>query len=310
MIYTLTLNPALIHTYHLESFSCNEPLDVQKSRTDFKGNGLNVSLMLNNLQTANIATGLVGGHNGHQLELLLQNQGIDTLLHPISDDTRSCIQLYSKADQNQQMAIREPCPEITDDEVGGLLSLVTKSAQLGDWWVLTGELPAGLPPDTYQRLIKIIHSAGGYTLIDSCGDALKLACQASPNVVKLNLKEALVTLNLPAETQANKLDIARAVQALGTKAVVLSLGAEGAVLATEDRLELHKAPLIQAKDSTGAGDSMVAGLVWGLSQKHPMEFALRFGMACGAATAAEEGSQLGALHDIQIILGEMETQDH
>lgn len=306
MIYTLTLNPSFDREYRINEFAFNRVTRSANSRSDCGGKGLNVSRMLHALNTQNIAVALVGGSTGELLDQELQKLGIDTLLLNINDETRSNISIV-QSDNLQHLKINEQGPSVSPQEIKSLTELVAKNVQKGDWWVLAGSLPMGCEPTIYRDLIRQIHKAGAFTILDTSGEALRFGCEATPTVVKPNMAEALGLIGWTDEESASARDVAKAVQKFGAENVVLSLGCDGAVLATAESVELYASAIIEEKNPTGAGDSLVAGLVWGLSQNHPIEYALRFGMACGAATAAENGTQLGSLHDIQRILGELES---
>jgi fructose-1-phosphate kinase PfkB-like protein len=83
-------------------------------------------------------------------------------------------------------------------------------------------------------------------------------------------------------------------QAMGVANVVVSLGKAGALLADGAEIVMVASPKIDEQNPIGAGDSMVGGLVWGLSQGHTVAEALRWGIACGAATASMSGTAVGS----------------
>jgi fructose-1-phosphate kinase PfkB-like protein len=79
----------------------------------------------------------------------------------------------------------------------------------------------------------------------------------------------------------------------GAQNVVVSMGKDGALLHTAEETWLTHSPKIQEKNPIGAGDSMVGGLVWALSQGIPLKEALGWGVASGAATASLSGTEVG-----------------
>ena len=74
--------------------------------------------------------------------------------------------------------------------------------------------------------------------------------------------------------------------------VVVSMGSEGAKLFDKDKTYFVSAPKVEKKSTVGAGDSMVGGMVWALSQNLPLEDVLKWGVACGSAATMNEGTQL------------------
>ena len=81
---------------------------------------------------------------------------------------------------------------------------------------------------------------------------------------------------------------------MGTQNVVISMGKKGALLQTADESWLVHSPKIQEKNPIGAGDSMVGGLVWGLSQGYSIKESLGWGAASGAASASMSGTDVGS----------------
>jgi 6-phosphofructokinase 2 len=71
------------------------------------------------------------------------------------------------------------------------------------------------------------------------------------------------------------------------EAVVVSLGAEGALLASGDGCERFASPDVKVQSRVGAGDSMVAGIILALARGESLREAVRFGVAAGASPGTE-----------------------
>jgi len=109
-------------------------------------------------------------------------------------------------------------------------------------------------------------------------------------------------MGLPVDSPANIAAAAQAMRDLGVGHVVVSLGKQGALLADADGVWWANSPTIEEKNPIGAGDSMVGGLVWGLSQEMALPQALRWGIACGAATASRSGTAVGTREMVETLL--------
>ena len=81
--------------------------------------------------------------------------------------------------------------------------------------------------------------------------------------------------------------------------VVLSLGAEGALLVTAQECERFAAVPVEGRSTVGAGDSMLAGIVLCLSREMPLREAVRFGLAAGAAALLGSGTELCRRADVE-----------
>jgi 1-phosphofructokinase family hexose kinase len=175
--------------------------------------------------------------------------------------------------------------------------------------VLAGSLPPGVPPTYYTELITIIQSAGAKVFLDTSDEALRQNCAAKPLLVKPNDEEAHELTGLPVGTKKEIAAVGRAVKAMGPASVIISLGKEGAVLVDDGKAWLAASPEITAANPIGAGDSMVAGIVWGLSQGDSMRDALCKGVSCGAATASQKGTSVGTLEQVNELLSQVQLNE-
>jgi fructose-1-phosphate kinase PfkB-like protein len=99
---------------------------------------------------------------------------------------------------------------------------------------------------------------------------------------------------LPMETPEEIIAGAAEIRRMGAQNVVISMGKAGALLHTAEGTWLTHSPKIQEKNPIGAGDSMVGGLVWALTQGINLKEALGWGVASGAATASLPGTEVGS----------------
>ena len=301
MIYTLTLNPAIDWELQIEHFELNSVSRAKQSRNDCGGKGFNVSRMLRNLNTDSIAMGFVGGINGQRLESGLQEQGVTTDFTWIQGETRTNVSIVA-VDNAEHIKVNEPGPAVTAIEVEELIRQVERVLAPGDWWVMGGSLPLGVDANIYAQLIERIQQAGAHAILDSSGEALLQGCKACPTLVKPNLEEALQLLGIAQEGFDTMRDWVGNILALGPKNLVVSLGKEGAMLVTNQGMEMIHSPNIIEQNPIGAGDSLVAGVVWRLSRGCSYADAIRYGVACGAATASKPGTELGSHDDVMSLV--------
>jgi len=301
MIYTLTLNPAIDLELQIDQFQFNSVKRAQNSTIDCGGKGFNVSRMLHNLNVDSTAIGFIGGYNGQRLKAKLTELGITHQFTEINGETRTNVSIMSDG-KRQHIKVNEAGPTISKTELESLITTIKQNLKADDWWVLAGSLPPGVDSTIYADLIKLIQAAGAFVILDSSGEALKLGGAAKPTLAKPNLEEALQLLALSTE-QLEDLTLCRhALIKSGFENLVVSLGSEGALLITKKQFRKLTTPNIIEANPIGAGDSMVAGIVWRLSLGESLQQALPYGIACGAATASLPGTQLGTLEQITQLL--------
>jgi 1-phosphofructokinase family hexose kinase len=294
MIYTLTLNPAIDRELTVDKVEYDKVLTAVEARVDLGGKGFNVSRMLMSLGTPSVAVGFVGGNTGRRLESGLRALGIDSDFVWVDTETRTNISIVTKL-HDHYIKVNEKGPLVNEDKQAELLEKIESIAQAGDWWVLAGSLPPGIDESFYARIIRVLTDRQATTILDTIGEALRLGCQEKPFLIKPNGEEAQALTNLPVDTPEQIATAAAELRTMGAQNVVISLGKSGALLQTAEATWMVYPPVVKEKNPIGAGDSMVGGLVWALAQDMPLEEALSWGVASGAAAASLSGTDVGSL---------------
>ena len=308
MIFTVTLNPAVDREMTVDSITFDTVLRASGWQVDCGGKGFNVARMLKSLGVSSVALGFAAGKSGEMLNEKLRSLGIETDFVWVDGETRTNVSIIS-AENGQYVKVNEPGPTITRADLAQLAKKIGSRVRSGDWWVIAGSLPPGVPPSYYTELISIIQSAGAKVFLDTSGEALRRNCEAKPQLVKPNEEEAHELTGLPVQTKEELAAVGFAISAMGPASVIISLGKEGAVLVDEKKAWLATSPKIIASNPIGAGDSMVAGIVWGLSHGDSMQDAFCKGIACGAATASQKGTSVGPIELVNQLLTEVHLRE-
>ncbi len=111
------------------------------------------------------------------------------------------------------------------------------------------------------------------------------------DVLVVNEVEAAAMWGSPVGTVAEAMEAGRALRGAGPSAVVVTLGAAGAV-AVADGLEEHvPSPPVEVVDTTGAGDAFAGALAARRALGYDLLEAVRYGAAMGSATTSRLGAQ-------------------
>ncbi|HYD43233.1 MAG TPA: 1-phosphofructokinase family hexose kinase [Anaeromyxobacter sp.] len=304
MIYTVTLNPALDREYEVPALVLGEVLRASTVREDLGGKGFNVSRALLALGTPSVAVGLVGGPAGRRIAEGLSALGLATELVTLAaGETRTNVTVVAP---DRHVKVNEPGPTVGPEEEAQLVARVRALARAGDLWVLSGSLPPGARPELYAELVRIVQGAGARALLDTSGPALRAGCAAAPFLVKPNAVEAreltgiaLAPLALggaaqpAAESDGELRAVLDAIHRLGPAHVLLTLGADGAVLSDGARTWRATPPAVEERNPIGAGDALLAGFTFGLARGLRLAEALRWALAAGAAAASLPGTAVG-----------------
>jgi 1-phosphofructokinase family hexose kinase len=312
MIYTVTLNPAVDRELTVPDIVFDTVLRATAWRVDCGGKGFNVSRMLQALGEHSVALAIAAGRSGQMLHDSLAALGIAADFVWVEGETRTNISIVTQ-DKNtlaagRYLKVNEPGPLVAPAALAALVDKVTQLARPGDWWVLAGSLPPGLPEDAYAALITAVQTTGAGAVLDTSGPALRRGCMARPVLVKPNVVELGQLTGRPVSTTAEALAAARTVLQTGVANVVVSLGKAGALAVAADGAWLVQSPAVVEQNPIGAGDSMVAGLVWGLSRGLSLIESLRWGVACGAATASLGGTAVGSRSLVESLLSQAAVQ--
>ena len=307
MIYTLTLNPAIDREFTVNAVEFDTVLQATESQVDFGGKGFNVSRLLKSMDTPSTAIGFVGGRAGEQMRDGLKLLEITTDFVWISEETRTNISIVTQS-HDHYIKVNEKGPLVDESKQRELLGKIESIARSGDWWVLAGSLPPGVPDSFYAQITEILNDRKAITILDTIGESLRLGCRAKPFLVKPNAEEACHLTGLPVENTAQVALAATEIRKMGAQNVVISLGKKGALLQTSDGSWLVHSPKIKEKNPIGAGDSMVGGLVWALAQGHSLKESLGWGAASGAATASMSGTEVGSRPLIEELFHKVEYE--
>lgn len=299
-IFTVTLNPAVDRELTVSAIEYNRVLRAGAWRIDYGGKGFNVSRMLQSLGAESTAIGFAGGKSGELLQEGLEALGIATNFVWIDGETRTNVSIVAE-ETSQYIKVNEPGPIVSPQEQERLVEKVSSLSAPGDWWVLAGSLPPGIFAAYYRKLIEVIQAKGARVLLDTSGEALALGCEAFPEWVKPNDVELQGLTDIPTTSQTHVLAAARLLQTRGVPNVFVSMGKRGAVMVGKQGAWQLTTPTVMERNPIGAGDSLVGGLVWGLSRGlDPVESA-RWGLACGAAAASLSGTAVGSRELVELL---------
>ena len=307
MIYTLTLNPAIDRELTVEEIEYDKVLSALETRVDFGGKGFNVSRLLKSLGMSSVAVGFVGGNTGRRLQNGLHALGIDSDFVWVESETRTNISVVTQV-HDHYIKVNEKGPLVNEAKQDELLDKIDSIARAGDWWVLAGSLPPGVDDSFYARIIKVLNDRQATAVLDTTGEALRLGCREKPFLIKPNGEETQALSGMPVDTPVQVALAATELRKMGAQNVVISLGKTGALLQTAEATWMVYPPVVKEKNPIGAGDSMVGGLVLALAQNIPLDEALSWGVASGAAAASLSGTDVGSLAQITELRSQVRTE--
>lgn len=283
MILTVNLNPAVDRTCKLEKIEIGKVNRLKEVKAVAGGKGINVTKVLCKYKMPVIAMGFLGGNNGSMIQSSVEEMGADAVFTRTSSNTRMNSNIITE--DGRVTEILEPGAPISESEVQTFLSQYEAMLGEAEIVILSGSLPAGLPDDFYGKLIDMAHEYGSFVILDSSKEALRKALEKKPNLVKPNVAEleALFEKKLP-DLDA-RIAAANVLVDRGIENVALSMGAEGILFVSKDKLLHIKAPKVTVANTVGCGDSAVAALAMGFFEKLELTENLKRAVAIATANA-------------------------
>lgn len=287
MIYTITFNPALDYITQVENFKTGE---INRTKTETilpGGKGLNVSIVLKNLEIENTALGFVAGFTGEELIRKLETQGVKTDFVKVKDGiTRINVKISSVNDNDvEETALNGMGPQITKENIEELMKKIQRMT-VDDFVILSGSIPKNIDNNIYEKICKILNEKGITFIVDSTQELLINVLKYRPFLIKPNKEELEETVKRNLHTIKDIITSAKTLQEMGAQNVLVSLGNDGAILLTkEGKTFFSEAPKGQVVNTVGAGDSMVAGFLAGYYKTKDYEYALKMGVSAGSASA-------------------------
>ncbi|WP_412519510.1 1-phosphofructokinase [Staphylococcus simulans] len=302
MIYTVTFNPSIDYIMKVDAFQEGGLNRAQETYKFAGGKGINVSRVLNTLETPSTALGFVGGFPGKFIQDTLQQAGIKTDFIEVEEDTRINVKLKS----NQETEINAGGPTISNSAFAALLAQI-KQTHSKDTVVVAGSVPKSIPADAYEQLAKITQETGAKLVVDAEKDLVETVLPYHPFFIKPNKDELEVMFNTQITSDADVVTYGKAILDKGAQAVIVSLGGDGAIYIDDKHCIKASVPTGNVLNTVGSGDSTVAGMLAGLAQGFNVHEAFRHAVASGTATAFSQ--DLANKEMIENVRSEIELTD-
>lgn len=292
-IITLTLSPAFDVHCTCNGFSpYHENLATVTSR-DAGGKGVNISRALTENGIDNLAVVVLGQENAADFEAMLQGYGVSYLPLYRSGRVRENITLHT--DGMDETRISFSGFSADDALLEEIVEVILRATGDGNTIVtLTGRIPDGISMKAVKDFVKQLKRHGCKLVIDSKSFSKEDILEVKPWLIKPNEEEFPLYAD-----QTERIDLsAQALRAQGIENVLLSRGADGALLAAPDGLYSARPPRINARSTIGAGDSMIAGFIAAYAQQKGAAECLKNAVAYGSAACLTEGTQPPKRRDV------------
>lgn len=285
MVYTVTFNPAIDYVVHMGEMKLGATNRSEREEMYFGGKGINVSIVLRELDVESKALGFTAGFTGEAIEKGLADMGINAdFVRLKKGNSRINVKIKSA----EETELNGQGPDIDEGAINALFEKLDSLTD-GDTLILAGSIPSSLPSDIYERILERISAKNIRVAVDATKDLLLNVLKYKPFLIKPNNHELGEMFGVELETDEDIEKYARKLHEMGAVNVLISMAGDGAMLIDEFG-KMHRCGVCRGtvKNSVGAGDSMVAGFTAGVLNAD-YEYALKLGTAAGGATAFSDG---------------------
>lgn len=220
MIYTVTFNPALDYILELDKLEIGK---IQKSKNELilpGGKGINVSTVLTNLDTDNVALGYKVGFVGAEIERRLKEMKIKTDFIELEEGNS---RINVKIAGEEETAINTNGPKINEEKITELLEKLKKLEE-NDILVLSGSIPSSLKDDIYEKICNIVQKQNVKIVVDATKNLLLQSLKYKPFLIKPNNEELGEIFNVEIHTKEDAYVYGRKLKEMGAQNVLVSMG--------------------------------------------------------------------------------------
>ena len=285
-VYTLTVNPSIDYVVEVPDFKLNMTNRASYENTFIGGKGINVSAVLHQFGIRTVATGFVAGFTGDEIIRRVSEYGFESDFVRLNNGTS---RINVKIRNIEGTEINASGPGITHSDFDELFDRL-KVLKDGDILVMAGSVPQNVSSDIYADIMRRLSDRNIRFIVDASGDLLNKSLRYKPFLIKPNIHELGELFGLNYGTYEEAVPYAKRLVNAGAQNVLVSMGGSGAFLVDSDMNVTYMPAIeIDAINTVGAGDSMVAGFIAGMLKTASLDEAFKFAVAAGTATAAGIG---------------------
>lgn len=305
-VLTVTLNPAIDKTIYVDNFELYGTNRVQSSLETIGGKGINVSRNLRNMGMNSEILGVFAGVTGKRMTDALVDEHY--LVHEISGMGETRINLKIVDQKGHTTELNELGPALQDD--GNILNWFKDHDFSDTLIVLSGSIPKGVSQDIYGQIINLVKKGGAKVLLDASSKGLEHGLVSVPHIIKPNIDEVQYLLNIEQEPcEAELIEFGKAQIENGVKLVVISLGSKGALFMSDAGIYRADGLDLISKSTVGAGDAMVASLVFSYINQEDIETLIQRAIATSGAAVETRGTNPGELKRINALMKVVRIQE-
>ncbi|WP_105614586.1 1-phosphofructokinase [Vallitalea okinawensis] len=308
MITTITLNPAIDRTLIVDQCILGKVHRIKSCREDVGGKGINVAKVIHLLEGETTAIGFLGSRNKKEIEAYFHQENIQFDFVDIDDKNRVNTKIVDLSTMTTT-DFNDSGFQIHAEQISLIKSKVEEYAKVSDYMIFSGSMPWGCSEGLYKELIELVKDHTK-TVLDADGKLLAEGIKASPFLIKPNIHELENTFGVKVDSIEDVIHAAQKISKnYDIRWVLVSMGKEGSVLVSKEKVIMANPIPVKAINSVGAGDSMLGGFINSYALDEDPFKALVYGTACGTLAVTTEGTQGFTKDQVQVIQSKVVVND-
>lgn len=298
MVYTITLNPAFdVHAY-TEKVIIDSENSIELISKDAGGKGVNISTALDSASIENKALIILGKENSSEFKAHLNLK--NTLFIEVDGRIRENLTIHT---DNKETRISYKGFHLNDNILNEIRNLLDIKAN--DIVTFTGSIPDGITKEATIDFLLELKKCGARLVIDSKSITMDELYLIQPWLIKPNEEEISAYFDKNINELTKAMECAIKIKEKGIDNVIISMGSKGAILASNQGEYSVTPPLIKAVSTIGAGDSMIAGFIYGESKELQKIDSFKYGISFGTAACLTQGTNPPSFDEIQSIFNQI-----
>jgi 1-phosphofructokinase len=288
-IFTVTLNTAVDRVIELETLNIGGVSEAADQSEVAAGKGINVSRALAAGSIASTALCFCGAKD-KDLFLGLESEFIRAVVFPVAGSTRSNITIV-ESQHRRATHLKTKGYSVEANDVAAMTAAIGNAAGTSDIVAVAGSLPVGFSNDDLRDLLGAAARCSARLFLDLAAENYQAALSFRPFAIKPNLEELSAIAGKTLRTIDDIVAAARALAAKGADTVLVTLGADGAIIVAESGTMALRAVIPESHrpshhDAVGSGDAFVAGFIAAVAANEPLRDCIVNACAYGAANLA------------------------
>ncbi len=290
MILTICPNPSIDCTIELDNLNVGMLNRVRNKVETYSGKALNVAKGIARLGADCVSTGFLFDDQAKLFEQALEKEGVTHKFVYNQGATR----INYKIIDNKSMLteINDSGEEVTAEKQAELLQIVKELSSGCSIAVMSGSLPMGIPHEYYGQVLNVLPKSVKRVVDTQRDNMLSALAIGGAFMVKPNLKELEEFSGVTVHSKKDIVKCAYKYIDKGAENVLVSLGADGAILTNGSQSYYCKSASVAVNSTVGAGDSMVAAACVQIEKGADMQETLRCSVAAGTASIMTSGTNL------------------